>query len=411
MIRIIKPFLILLILNFWNPNSLRSQNYNMFDSNYNIDSNNTKILFLNINNLNFFKNNEFHGENSFGYTLPGFYICPTISYQPNNRINIEIGANLIRFYGAEKYPFLTYSGLSQWKAEKYQYGFHITPFYRAEMKLIDNLNIVFGNLYRNNNHGLISPMYDKELNYSSDLEEGLQILYNSKYIDIDTWLNWENFIFKGNSNSEIFSIGISSRINIIDNKNSNLYIPISFIGKHIGGEGDSSITHEKENWINYNLGIGYGYKIKDKYFNKIGLEINMLNSEHKLKTYYPLGFGRGLYSNLFAYSKDLELELGYWTSKDYVPILGNNLFGNISKQNETYVFDNTNMIFLNLEYKLIYQEDYCFGLDFQYYYTFPNIRKSVLLEYPKHNNGVSSFSFGIYLRLNPKIRIKKLNID
>ena len=407
----LKIILILLIL-FSISLALHCENQNksIFHFNHKIDSTNTKILYLNIQNINFFKNNEYFGENSFGYTLPGFNFRPSFSYQPTNKIKLELGIDMIRFYGAEKYPFLTYSGLTQWKAEIYHYGFHITPFYRAQVNLFESLNIVFGNLYRNNNHGLITPMYNRELNYSSESEEGLQVLYNSRYIDIDTWLNWENFIFKNNGVSEMFTLGTSTNLKLIDNKTSQLYFPFSFVGKHIGGEGDTSSNVTKENWVNNSVGIGYKHKLNDYYFNNIGAEINLLNSNNLLEYDFPINNGRAIYSNIYANSKNLKFELGYWLSRDYIPLLGNSLFGNISSKNEGFVFGDINMIFFDMEYKLWVDKNYCFGIDFQAYHTFPHTRKSNSLPL-QYNNSATSYSFGLFLRLNPKIRIVKLDKD
>ena len=49
-------------------------------------------LRLRFRNLNFFRNNEYKGELVKGYTLPGLWILPSVSYQPlrGGCIHVEI---------------------------------------------------------------------------------------------------------------------------------------------------------------------------------------------------------------------------------------------------------------------------------------------------------------------------------
>ena len=45
-------------------------------------ANEVRELKLRFRNLNFFRNNEYKGNLVKGYTLPGLWILPTVSYQP-----------------------------------------------------------------------------------------------------------------------------------------------------------------------------------------------------------------------------------------------------------------------------------------------------------------------------------------
>ena len=166
----------------------------MVYENPNIDSLESKNLYLVVDNLNFFKNNEFSSVKTRGYTLPGFRINPKLSLVLDNNILIEAGISLLKYWGgANTYPCYSYMDIPAWNSNDYQKGFHFLPYFRAQIMLKENLNIVFGNLYINNSHNLIYPLYNPELYLSSDPETGVQLLYDNKYFKSDLWINWQSF--------------------------------------------------------------------------------------------------------------------------------------------------------------------------------------------------------------------------
>ena len=62
-----------------------------YHTDYRIDSLRTKELRLDMDNLFFFKNNEFGSSTMKGYTLPGAWINPKLSYSPLSNIKFEAG--------------------------------------------------------------------------------------------------------------------------------------------------------------------------------------------------------------------------------------------------------------------------------------------------------------------------------
>lgn len=59
-----------------------------------IDSTEVKNLNLEINSTLFFQDNEFDTPMMRGYTLPGFQFRPSISYRPNENVNVDLGVYL-----------------------------------------------------------------------------------------------------------------------------------------------------------------------------------------------------------------------------------------------------------------------------------------------------------------------------
>jgi len=70
--------LLFISILFFSYNTIGQVN-GMFSQNPKIDSNDIKKLYLVVDNLNFFQNNEFASEKIKGYTLPGFRLNPKLS--------------------------------------------------------------------------------------------------------------------------------------------------------------------------------------------------------------------------------------------------------------------------------------------------------------------------------------------
>ena len=167
---------------------------------------------MELDNISFFKDNEYTGKFTKGYSLPGLWVQGKAVYYPLRNIKLEAGVHMLIYHGANKYPSMAYQDIAYWKGDQYQKGVHVLPLFRAQMALSDHVNIVLGNIYGASNHNLIEPLYNPELNLTCDPEAGLQLLYDSKAFDLDVWVNWQSFIFREDVHQEAFTVGISSRV-------------------------------------------------------------------------------------------------------------------------------------------------------------------------------------------------------
>ena len=77
-------------------------------------------LSVELDNLSFFKDNEYSGKVVKGYSLPGFWLQPKLVYYPLERMKVELGAHLLVYHGANKYPSMAYQDIAQWKGNQYQ---------------------------------------------------------------------------------------------------------------------------------------------------------------------------------------------------------------------------------------------------------------------------------------------------
>ena len=99
-------------------------------------------LRLRFRNLNFFRNNEYKGELVKGYTLPGLWILPSVSYQPLRSLKIEAGAYMLRYWGESKYPNTHYANLPGYDTGDTQSAFHAVPFFRVHYKPLPGISLV-----------------------------------------------------------------------------------------------------------------------------------------------------------------------------------------------------------------------------------------------------------------------------
>ena len=232
--------LCLMGLGSWSP-SLKAQIADrVYKTDYHIDPEKARELSVELDNISFFKDNEYTGKFTKGYSLPGLWVQGKAVYYPLRNIKLEAGVHMLIYHGANKYPSMAYQDIAYWKGDQYQKGVHVLPYFRAQMALSDHVNIVLGNIYGASNHNLIEPLYNPELNLTCDPEAGLQLLYDSKAFDLDVWVNWQSFIFREDVHQEAFTVGISSRLKYNDPASRfHFYTPVQGLVQHRGGEIDT----------------------------------------------------------------------------------------------------------------------------------------------------------------------------
>ncbi len=229
----------------------------------------TRQLRVSLDNLSFFKNNEFTGEFIKGYTLPGFWLKASASYQPLRNLRLDAGVSALCYWGADKYPNYAYMDIAEWKSEKYQPGTRLLPFLRGQIALSDNVDIILGHIYGGANHGLIEPLYYPELNLTADPEVGLQLLYKSRWVNLDAWVNWHSFIFQNDHHQEAFTVGLSMNIKFNHSESRfHIYMPVQGLAQHRGGEIDTITVNSVQTLMNGSVGVGMDWNTGYSIFKK-----------------------------------------------------------------------------------------------------------------------------------------------
>lgn len=241
---------------------------------YNINPERVGELSVELDNISFFKDNEYAGTVMKGYSLPGMWLEPKIVYYPLKNMKLELGAHALIYSGAYKFPNYAYHDIATWKGNQYQRGTHILPYFRAQLAL-SHVNLILGDIYGGSNHGLIAPLYSPELNLTADPEMGLQFLYDSRHLHLDAWVNWLSYIFEEDTHQEAFIVGLSSLIKYNDPKaRFHYYTPVQMTIQHRGGEQDTIYTNSVQTLMNGSVGAGVTWNINRPVLKRVNVEVD-----------------------------------------------------------------------------------------------------------------------------------------
>lgn len=356
----------------------------------------------------FVRDNEYKGDYVKGYTLPGAWLQPSISYQPLKNLQIEVGAYMLHFWGADKYPNFNYSDLAHWQGHNIQNGFHCVPVIRANMQLSNTVNVVVGSIYGKANHALAEPLYNDELNLSADPETGLQIIWDIPHFQLDTWINWESFIFDNDKGQESFSFGLSTRI-LPSRKQarSQWYLPIQMLFQHRGGEINTEASERSiKTWLNAAMGAGVQVPFAPKLSGTFNMEATATYFSQQAGTALPFSKGYGIYTKAAARLWRFRASLGYWYSHHFISILGNPLFGSISVNEAGITFPNSQMLTGHAEYAQELGKGFAWGASLDVFHHLATNMHSPSIGTLRVKNQ-TSLAVGIYVRACLSFLIKK----
>ena len=307
------PFLILIITVGFLNNNVNAQDNTAFFSHYKqFNANDKENLYFRIESLNFFKNNEYQDRFSEGETLLGYFFTPKLLYSPTDNLRFEGGVRLQKFSGRNEFTLSDPS---------------FTIHYQANPKL----SFILGAINQDKNHNLYEPIFEPERYYIDKSESGFQILYNAKQFKIDTWINWEEFIFKNDPFQEQFTFGISAKLRLTNiNSISNIFIPFQALLTHKGGEIDSSDLNV-QTLCHLVSGLGYGIDLKKSCIKNCGLQILGFDfTDNSSFNEYVYKHGHAIYTQVWIKTKMSLLKLGYWYSNKFNSSRGSTLFNSVS---------------------------------------------------------------------------------
>lgn len=393
-----------------------------------------RSLRLDIDATGFFRDNEYQSEVQNGYSLPGVRLTPHIAYNPLKQINIEAGASMLFFNGANRYPCFAYHDIAIWKGNQYQRGCHVLPWVRMQASF-KHIDIIAGNIYGASNHQLITPLYNAEQNISADPEMGVQILLHRPHILLDTWLNWQSYIFETDTHQEAFTVGTTAKIlwNKQNAHNSwfsfrrkpkiSLYTPVQLVIQHRGGEQD--ITNFGVQTIcNASIGLGLKWKDNRKFWHKglteLDAQVNGLACYQQSGKLWPFETGFATHTGIHTkWFNHLHLGADYvYIPKQFVSMYGNPFYSSISIKyggtqindegticgNYNYQYEQLHNFHCHIGYQYTFAQAYTLGADAELFHLRSNKRTSL-----DGNEKLreTNFSFGLYLKISPSIILKQ----
>ncbi len=307
-------------------------------------------LYLNFRNINFVKNNEYSNPVIEGYTLLGYFLQPELVYIPSEKIILRLGAHLLSYSGTNKFSV-------------------VKPVFSATLNFSENTYFTLGSLSGSDSHMVLDPLFNKERLYNGYSEDGAQFRTSGDHFFNDTWLSWENFIFKGDNDREIFTAGESFRyLSPLIAGILSFEIPVQVLAKHYGGQ-ISNYPEPVETYLNVAAGARACIGIPEQRFGRAGVEYLYFNGK-SLTQNAPSGIKVG-YANwfrLFYFFRRAGIEAGFWSSHNFFAPDGNYIFGSVSDHIENLVVPDRKLItgsinitFLPEKYLEIY-----FGFDGYY---------------------------------------------
>ena len=374
---------------------------------YRLSYDQTRTLGVDVHALAFFKDNEYGGDQATGYTLPGFWVQPRLTWQPLDAVRLEAGFHATIFDGTNKYPCFAYHDIARWKGAKYQHGAHVLPFLRAQAQL-RRLTFVLGNLYGGANHGLVEPLMNAEVNLSQDPEMGFQLLADLPRYHFDAWINWQSFIFREDSHQEAFTVGLSQRI-YLNSKHSTLnwYVPIDVLIQHRGGEIDAT-DMGVQTIDNGALGLGLRWNANTKAFKGLTAEALALGCWQQTGELWPFDSGAAAALTLSAdLISDLRLFATTLYAKDFCSIYGAPFFATVSTKTGGR-FDRVMTSHIGAEWSHTFARDYVLGAKVDTYLT--HTGKEAMPDGTWRASAFNNnFSFGVFLRCSPHFLVKRFN--
>ncbi len=360
--------------------SFAQNNNSIFHTEKQFSDADSNKLFFRIENTNLIKNNEYFNNLVDGSTLIGYFLKPSLLYYPGPKTKIQGGVHLLKYSGIDNFT-------------------QAIPTFTFHYNITNSFSLILGTLYGTLNHQLIEPVFQFEKYIENNIENGLQILVNSKHFESDTWLNWEKFIFQDDPFQEEFTVGTSNKL-ILTNPESkiNVSIPFQALIAHKGGQIDAS-EDNIQTLINSASGIICEFR------NNSGKFIKSFATEQYLVTFddisptkqLPYIQGYGFYSKYYINTRLINLMLGYWYGDYFIAPRGEPLFQSVSQKYTGYVEPQKQLIVSKLFFQKAINKDINLGIRFESYYDLINDN--------------FDFSYGLHIVFNRNFFLKKINYN
>lgn len=362
-----------------------------------LDTTQQRVLSLCVEGLTFFHDNEYDSPVAKGYSLPGARLLSALSYQPLSRVRLSLGACALLFNGANKYPNYAYHDIGTWKGSQYQSGLHLLPFLRAQADF-QKISLVMGNIYGAQYHRLIEPMFNPEQQISTDPEMGFQLLLKRRYIHLDTWINWQSYIFKMDTHQEAFTVGTNATLRWWEKHPFIRWtLPLQFLIQHRGGEQDT-IASGVETLCNASVGLRMDFHPAwGNALSQLSTELNLLGCYQQSGRLWPFDSGMAWHTALGATLwRRLEIKLGHvGIPRQYANLFGNPFFSTLSIKTPGKIFRGMQTSYLHINYFYNFTSAYRLGTRLEAMYA--------------QTRGYSGlvFNFGVYFCFSPAFVLKR----
>ena len=292
------------------PFGIKAQlNNNTLETFQHLDSTKSQQLSFQFESFSYIKNNEYFLKVADGYTLFGNIFSPKMVFQPAPNVQIEAGIFTRKDFGNTAFT-------------------SVQPIFTVKIQK-EHSQFLFGNLEGQLNHHLIEPMMNPERVILNRQETGLQYTKRKKNTFFDSWIDWQKMIYNGSDFKEEIFAGLSWNKKLIAKPNFYLSIPIQLTFQHRGGQTTKDTGQVITN-INTAIGMEAEWRMKG-FLQKIRIQ-NYFVGYRQNSNYHPFfPDGSGIYLNLTAESKFINIMLSYWNSTGYMSDAGGDLYQSVGR--------------------------------------------------------------------------------
>jgi len=340
--------------------SLQAQvEYPAFKSNTPVNPADSGKLSFSIYNMNYEYNTEWFGKIPNSGTWFGYELIPELQYQPTKNFLIKAGIYLQKEFGRDNYTT-------------------VAPTFTAKL-LFGHYSFLFGTLEGNLNHRFIEPIYDYKLLFTQRLENGAQLIADTKKYWLDLFINWRKAIHVGDPFREEIDAGLSSRFNLYDKDKFHVDVPVQALITHQGGQISTSPQPDKT-LFDFAAGAAISYNF-DEFLKKITFENFYVGYRAGKNSPEIVKKGDALLSRVALNFKFFDFDIRYWKGTNFFNPRGGPLYQSVSEKTPGFIEKERQLllasliynkkIFNGLELNLKFTPDYDFGEKIlEYYYEF-----------------------------------------
>jgi hypothetical protein len=307
-------------------------------------------LSLRIKSISFIEDLEYINPVTEGYTLLGFFLQPELVYTPSNKVTLRGGAHILKYYGKENFS-------------------QLRPVFSIKLNFTDKTSLTLGTLSGPDKHLFFDPHFFSERLYNEYVEDGMQLRHISNNFFNDTWLSWENFISKGDTTREQFTLGESFRYSSDPVAGFIRFeVPVQLQLKHFGGQ-ITEYSQPVQTFINIAGGLRVNLDLAEKRYGELGFEyLQFANKLQEDITFSGIKHGYASWTRMYYSFKSFHISAGYWYGHNFYAPNGNPIFSNVSDYQPGLVISDRRMITNSASFKLLaasYLELFC-GYDLYY---------------------------------------------
>jgi hypothetical protein len=336
-------------------------------------------LYFRFEGNSFMKNNEYYSEFIQGYTLIGYSVQPSLMYYVNSKLRLKAGVHLLKYDGVSEFT-------------------EVMPVYSAHVVLSEHLDMIIGSLKGDVQHKLIDPIFDPENQYTRPVESGLQFLFSNKNLRADIWVDWDQFIFDGDTIPEKFTSGLSSEF-ILNKPQAaiDVSIPLQMIVRHVGGQ-ISNYSQESTTEVNVVTGVKLERKLDDGFIRSAAFSSYIaFYKDLSGSAGYEFTSGTAFYPVMNLTYKYGEFMTGYWYAKNFIAPQGSSIFQSVSSRDDNYYQKKRHLLNTKFSYVKNIGKQAKFTAMIESYYDLD----SYSLDYV----------YGVYLMFTPNFFIKNISFD